>query len=229
MNSTKALLTIFIEPGKVFEDIQKRGFPVLPLIVILLAQVALFAIYYQVVDFPWLLDSMFVGIKDPVQLAAGKKLMSKAVLMGSSIGGIVVATPTIFAVYAVYFLLASKLRGVNVDFGHWFSFAVWVSVPSALSLPIGLVQIALAQHGQIVMEALNPLNLNELVFHLESTSAWFRLLNSFNLISIWSLVLSYIGYQVMAKQSRLASAITVLLPTLVVYGGWIGYLVATGK
>ncbi|HEX2585160.1 MAG TPA: hypothetical protein VHL14_08505, partial [Steroidobacteraceae bacterium] len=68
--------------------------------------------------------------------------------------------------------------------------------------------------------ALKPLSLNELLFHRAMGQPGQSLLASFDLLSLWSMVLLVLGIRVWSQRSWLFSVLFALMPTIVIYGIW---------
>ena len=92
-----------------------------------------------------------------------------------------------------------------------------------LLIPAGVIKILMAGNGQLTQQALNPLSLNELLFHLPMSSPWSGLANAIHIPSIWAAVVAIIGYKLWTAKSTVTSAIVVLLPLVVIYGGWAAF------
>jgi len=219
------LVAVFLEPAKAFAAVRERSMIWLPLLLLIGGNIALMAWYYSVVDFPWLQDHLISGMGNvpPEQAAAVKGFMQRGTMTISAIVGIAVAVPAILLISAVYYLLVGKAMGNEFSFGKWFAFSTWASVPALLLIPVGAVQILSHGNGQLAPELINPLNLNTLLFGLPLDNAWAGLLNSISVATIWSLVVSVIGYRVWTARSTLASALVVLVPYLVIYGIWAAF------
>jgi len=230
MSPLSTLLAIFVEPAKAMQAVREKSMFWLPLLLLLLGTAAVQVWYYQIVDIAWLQDYMLSAggatSPDPQALEAAKGFMTRGVLLGSTIAGVFIVVPIILLIGAVYYLLAAKVIGSDIGFGKWFAFNVWASVPTLLLIPAGIVQILMSSNGQIAPDALNPLSLNQLMFHLPATNPWTGLANAIHLPGLWATVVAIIGYRVWTSKSIVTSAIVVLLPQIVIFGGWalIAYL-----
>lgn len=192
----------------------------LPLALSILFGLLLFSWYYQIVDFPWLQDRMTASISDPAARRQATKILSKTLLLASSTGGLVIGIPIFYALFALYFFFVAKVMKLPIEYNRWFAFTAWVSIPSLLTLPLGAIQILMAQGGHLDLNQLNPVSLNSLFFHLESGQHWAGLLDSLSLLTLWSFILSVIGFHNWSKSTRIVSILIVLLPYVVMYGVW---------
>jgi len=118
--------------------VRERSMLALPLLLMILGNVALFVWYFQIVDFPWLQDAMLSA--NPAMDASAREVargfMSKSVMLGSTVTGIVIVVPIMLLASAVYYLLFAKVVGCDIGFGKWFAFATWSAVPTLLLLPL---------------------------------------------------------------------------------------------
>ena len=216
----ETFISMFTEPSRAFATVEKRSMVWLPLLFTLLGTSVLLVWYFQSVDFPWLLDRMTANIPDQAVREKAKAFMTKSTMQVSSVSGAVIVTPLVYTLYAVYFLLVAKIKKLDFGFTKWFSFAAWSYLPGLLVLPLGAMQILMANNGQLGLDQLNPLTLNQLFFHIEMGHPWASLLESINITLIWSVVLMVLGFQVWSKLSRSTSVIVVMLPLGVIYGVW---------
>ena len=222
MSPISTLLSIFVDPVKAMQAVLERSMIWLPLLLMTLGTAAVMVWYYQMVDFPWLQDQMLAasGQTDPQALEAAKGFMTRGILTGGAAVSILILVPVMLLLTSVYYLLAAKVMGNDLSFGKWFAFSTWTAVPSLLVIPAMVVQILLASNGQLAPDALNPLTLNSLVFHLPSTSPWAGLLNAISIPTLWATVVAIIGYKVWTAKSTPTSVFIVLLPQIVIYGVW---------
>ena len=224
MSPTSTLLAIFVEPAKAMQAVREKSMIWLPLLLLMVGSALLWVWYFQIVDIDWLQDQMLGGQNMPAeQMAAAKSFMSRGFVMGSTVISILIMLPLMMLISAVYYLLSAKVVGSDIGFGKWFAFSIWTSVPVLLLIPAGVIKILMAGNGQLTQQALNPLSLNELLFHLPMSSPWSGLANAIHIPSIWAAVVAIIGYKLWTAKSTVTSAIVVLLPLVVIYGGWAAF------
>jgi hypothetical protein len=229
MMSTNALSTlakVFYEPKSAFESLKENSKPWLPLLLIMGSTLAIFYWYYATVDFAWLRDHTLSAKPDmkPDEREMVMSMLTKDRMMMTTLGGALIGMPIAFALYALYYLLASKVMGSAISYGKWFSFAVWVSVPALIGVPLMAMQIVTG-HGQVSMEGLNLLSLNFLIAHLPADHAWAGLMNSLSLTTFWTMFLTFVGFRVWTDRSAVSCAIATAIPFAVIYGIWIAILV----
>jgi hypothetical protein len=165
--------------------------------------------YFSVVDFAWLSDR-----DEAVRMG------TRRAMQAITVGGTVVAVPFVAALAGLYLTIVSKLSVSDFGFAKGFALYLWSSVPSLLALVLGGMQILLTPNGQLDLSQLNPVSLNALFFHVETSNPWNSFLDSLSVLSIWSLILSMIGFQVWAKVSRATAAKVVLIPCALDYAIW---------
>lgn len=214
------LVAMFMEPSRAFAAVEKRSMVWLPLVLTALCTTTLLMWYFQTVDFAWLIDRMTASMPDPAAREKVASFMTKSTMQVSSVAGAFIVTPLVYILMAVYFLLVAKIKKLEFGFTKWFSFVAWASVPGLLLLPLGAMQILMANNGQLGLDQLNPLTLNQLFFHLEIGQPWASLLDSINITSIWTAVLLVVGFQVWSKSSRSSSIMIVAIPYAVIYAVW---------
>jgi hypothetical protein len=221
ISAFSTLVSMFTEPGRAFAAVEKRSMVWLPLALAMLGSSIIILWYFQSVDFSWLLDRMTGAMHNPEAGEKAKQFMTKSTMQTSSIAGTVIGIPFMYSVHAMYFLVVAKIMKLDFGFTKWFSFIAWASVPGLLVLPLGAMQILMAQNGQLGLDQLNPVSLNQLFFHIEMGRPWASLLDSVNVTSIWSAVLMVVGFQVWSKASRNKAILIVALPYAVIYAIWI--------
>lgn len=223
MSPLSTLLAIFVEPARAMQAVREKSMVWLPLLLLIAGTALVWVWYFQMVDIAWLQDQMLSasgGELSAEQIAASKSFMTRGFLMGSTVISVIIILPLIMLISAVYYLLAAKVIGSDIGFGKWFAFAVWTSVPALLLVPAGIIKILMSSNGQLTQQAVNPLSLNELLFHLPLSSPWAGLANAIHIPSIWAAVVAIIGYKLWTAKSTVSSTIVVLLPLVVIYGGW---------
>jgi hypothetical protein len=220
-NAISVLAKVFYEPKSAFESLKEKPAAWLPLALIILGSMIVFYWYYSTVDFPWLLDHTLSAQPDlkPEAKAAMASFMTKNTMMYSTLGGVLIATPIIYAVFALYYFIASKVLGSEVSYGKWFHFTIWISVPALLGLPLMALQVATG-HGQVAMEDLNMLSMNYLIAHAQLGTPWASFLNNLSLPTLWTVFLSFVGLRVWTGRGTGACAFAAVLPYAFFYGGW---------
>lgn len=218
-----AFTSMLYEPGKTFRQLEDKPRGWFPMIVLIVSTCALMFWYYSMVDFPWLLDQMLATMKSAEEREAAAKVMSKTMMQVSTVGSTAIGFPLIFAVTGVYLMLVSKALSRGISFGKGFALAAWSSVPAILLLPLGAMQILMASSGQLAYSELNPVSLNQLLFHYEMAHPLASLMDTVSLMTFWSMFLLVIGFETWAKVKRSTAVLVVVIPYLVIYGLWAAY------
>lgn len=222
------LVNIITAPSSVFSSLKQRPHILFPLILLTALSVAAIGIYYSLVDYPWAIDQMVAAKGETMSSSEQQALrndfasMPKSVLAGSSIAGAAIIMPLMLTLLASYLLLINKLVDKqSLGFKHWFALACWTSIPAIFTSLASLANILLSDHGQVAFDAVNPLNLNGLLFHISSGKAMAAPLTAIDPFTLWGLVLLTLGYRQWTNSSLASSAIIACAPTVVIYGAWI--------
>lgn len=221
-----AVVTMFYEPTQTFAQLESRPRGWFPALILVLATLATMIWYFAVVDFPWLIDQMSAAMKTAEEREMFTKTMSKTMLQSSSLISAVVMLPLMFAITGAYLMIVSKTLSHGISFGKAFALSAWASIPSLLMLPLAAIQIMLNPAGQLDFSALNPLSLNQLVFHYDMANPLASLMDMASLTTIWSMALLIIGFEVWAKVKRATAVKVVVLPYLIIFGAWFGIVKA---
>lgn len=214
------LIAIFTAPARAMQSVLQRPRAWFPILISIVCSAVLFLWYYQAVDFSWFQDRMTAAVSDPAAREQAHKVLTKNLMLATSAGGLLIGLPLAYALFALYFFLVAKVRNLPIGYGKWFAFVAWVSVPGILALPLGAIEILMSQGGHIALNELNPVTFNSLFFHFEIGQRWQGILDSLSLVTIWTIVVSTIGFQLWSKASRAVSLVVVLAPYVVIYGLW---------
>ncbi len=226
MNDFALIGTLLTSPSAAFAELRERPRFWLPLIALTLASATLVVWYYGAVDVAWLSDRLLnttpqLAKLPPETRARMAAAMSRNGMLISGTVGAFVAVPAVYALQAVYYLLASKVVGVSLSFKHWFTMNCWCALPSLLGVAAGAaVLLTESRPLQIDPTGLQVLSVNELFFHLPMTAKGASLLSSLSLISPLSWALTIVCVHTWTKRSWQFSATFALLPSVVWYGGW---------
>jgi len=220
-----ALITMFYEPARTFASLESRKAGWLPTILIIIGSLIVSIWYFNIVDFAWLQDQMLAEIPAPEREQA-KEFMGKGLFMTFAVLGTIVSLPGMLALSALYFILVSKAMNKPIDFNTGFSVSAWAAWPMILTVPLGIIQILMSSNGQLDFSALNPLSLNQLIFHYEMSHPLATFCDSVSVMMIWNIFLLVIGYETWAKVSRSTAWKVVLVPYATIYGLWFAFAMA---
>ena len=222
-SSMGAFATMLYEPTATFQRLQPRPRGWIPMLVLMATSCTLTLWYFSIVDFTWMLDQMLVAMKSAAEREQAAKMMSRTFMQGTAVVSALVLLPLLLTVVGLYLMIVSKALSHGLSFGKCFALAAWSNIPAILLLPLGALQILLAGSGQLGFSELNPVSLNQLVFHYEMAHPLATLMDTLSLTSIWSIVLLVIGFETWAKVKRSTAIMVVLIPNLLIYGGWFAY------
>jgi hypothetical protein len=226
MNNFNLMGLLVTSPSTAFKELRERPNFLFPLLLIIGAAVGQLLWYYSIVDIDWLKDHLFSGnarieAMPPEAKAKMMHTMSQKTLMVSSVVSTAIVLPIMFAIMAVYYMLAGKITNVQQSFAQWFSFVAWTALPALIGTVAGA--IILLMHGtnaQLGPSDLQVLSLNELFFQRMPSQPGFQFLSSLTIPTFLSWALSVIGVKVWSNRSWVFATIFVLLPVVVVYGIW---------
>jgi hypothetical protein len=215
------LVDIFLQPGKVFDDLREQPKFALPLLLIIVFSAALPLWYFLTVDAAWYMQHMLLAAGREISAADLEK--SKAMMpgahamayIGAASSAIVIAV--VFALYALYLMLAGKVTGAAMTFKRGFSLACWSSMPAVLGMLVALVGVA-TMSPQTSLESLMLTNVDPLLVHLSPESPWAGLARGFSLLNFWSWYLLALGWRIFNKASWTQSAVVALIPGVLIYG-----------
>jgi hypothetical protein len=225
MNNLALAVALATAPSSAFAELRERPRFWFPLLLVVLTTTGLTCWYYSIVDIEWLKDAMFSTNPDLQALpeekrAAAMSMFSRTTLLWSSAISMMIAFPIVFLLEALYLLVAAKITKLPQGFKHWFSLACWTSLPMLVGNVVAAILLILADNPQVAPSVLQPLSLNELLFHVPAGGRGYELFESLGIPAflIWALMI--IGVRTWSQRSWVFSAIVVLLPWAVIYGLW---------
>jgi len=225
MNDVAVSVALATAPTSAFVELRERPRFWFPLLLVVLTTVGLTYWYYSVVDIDWLKDTMFSNNPDLQALPADKRdaamaMFGRGTLLWSSMISICLAIPIVFLLEGLYFLVAAKVTKISLGFKHWFVLACWTALPMLLANVVAAIMLILADNAQIAPSVLQPLSLNELVFHVPEGGPGYNLFASLGIPALLSWILMIIGVRTWSQRSWGFSAFFVLLPWVVIYCLW---------
>ncbi|MEH6459328.1 YIP1 family protein [Chitinimonas sp. JJ19] len=216
------LINVFTEPGKLFERLKEKPDVLLPMGLFILVSCLVIFFYFSRVDTDWMIMQTLSANEDmkPADIAAAKEHMSGNIMMISGLIGAALGIPVVYLIMAVYYMLAGKVLGCKDErFLAWLSFSLWSSMPQLLSGLVALVGI-FGMSPETTLQSLNLTHLSPLLLDLPSSSRWYALATSVDLLSIWSMGLAAIGLRSWTGSSWTSAIIVAALPSVVIYGIW---------
>lgn len=220
----------FSAPSKTFEDI-KRGNRSwwLPLILAALAGYILFAAVAQKITIAQVVDNQIrldpkaqerLANASPEQRAMGTKI-SVAITEGVFIGGPVVGLIGASVVALVFWGTINFGFGGRSKYGSIFAVCYYAWLPASIKAILGAIVI----YAGMAPESFNiknfaPTNLGAFLDPVETNKALYSLATSFDVLTIWTLVLMGIGIATVAGVKRSSGYIAVF--------GWWAIIVLIG-
>jgi hypothetical protein len=235
-SSSLAIATnIVTAPSEAFAALKERPNFLLPLLLLIVGFSAVSFLYVNEVDIGWLMEQQMqygAQVSGAQQTEAQRELAIVAAMkIPRSVYGVIAAVGTSFYLLLVLFVVAVYYTGVSfvssdgVRLKQWFSLLCWCALPQLLGIIAQLVNLGINDARFMTQDALNPLSFGNLL-SIDRTGKTIlqRVLLGIDVTAIWTLVLSIIGYQALAKSSIVKAAIVVLAPLVIIVA--IGTLVA---
>ena len=213
---------LFTSPTQAFTALKEKPVFALPMVLMILGLTLVTVAYYAKVDIAWFLDQMMASARNvnAQQQQVMASIMTRKVLLASSAISAPIGLSVAMVISALYLLIAGNITKVRYSFKHWFAFSWWGSSPLLIGNIAALLTIAFSRSTQISQSAMQPLSLNELVFHKTLGQPGFTLLTSLGLIQIASLWLTYVGIKAWSGRSTTFALVFVLVPYVLIYGVW---------
>lgn len=214
----KNFIDILVSPGEAFRRLRERPHVLVPLLLLLLASASIQFGYFSFVDHDYMVDDLVEQAQafttaPEEQLRAAYENQSTQQLAITSAVSTVLVTLLIFALYAGWLTLFSKLGDDGINFRRWFSLAIWTSVPTLLAVLAAWVVLLTSPDGEISLQDIAPLRISSLL-GLRDAGPWAAL----DLTQVWALVLLVLGHRQWSGRSPGASALIVLSPVALLLG-----------
>ena len=217
------LTQVFYEPTAAFAALKERPRAWLPLLLLYLAGIGMMVWYFQTVDWEWMKAASLPPDMPAEQREAASQAMSRGMMMGFGVAGMVIGTLVIFSLYGFYYWLAGKLASMELGFKSGFALVAWASLPSLIGVPLMALQIVTSK-GQLALESADMLSLNFLLVHAAPHTPWAGIASALKLTDIWVVLLAAIGLRTWTGKSTTTCAIIAALPYVVIYGCWTAWI-----
>lgn len=216
------LMNIFTAPREAFAALAVRPTVLLPVLALVIANVALVVWYYSEVDFPWLIQTSLeaAGQEVPPELANGQGAGMAAPIMTTFAAiSTVLRVVIVLLLVAGYLSLVSLFTNDSLGFKRWLSLAAWSSMPTLLGTLSGLVNLALNDATFMPATELNMMSFGSLLGIEAAGGGILRtLLLSMDVTVIWVLALMTFGYALWTRRSAAVSIAIVAGPVVVLCG-----------
>ena len=225
MNNLALSVALATAPASAFAELRERPRFWFPLLLVVLTTAGLTYWYYAIVDIDWLKDLLLSNDANfqkgnEEQRAATLGMFDRKTMLWGSLVGTFVMLPVVFVLQALYLLLAAKVTNLSQGFKHWFALVSWTALPVLLTNLIAAIMLLMSDTSQIAPGALQPLSLDELLFHMPPGSPGQTLIASLGIPAFLSWALAIIGVREWSQRSWAFSAVVVLLPWVIIYGVW---------
>ncbi len=223
MESLKRTVGVLVSPGETFRKIAERPTWAVTLVVLLLLGTAVAFVVAQRIDVDAERDMIRQQIEDRQGLR-GDELERQVETIAGINAKVRPFTPLlvlvigtgVYLLIAVIFMVGARLAGGEIDFRRSFATTLHGMVPQGLSaliaLPLVLSRESIdpeaAQSGSLLASNLAFLAPEDALTAVRS------LLSSFDLFTLWSIVLLVIGYSIVARLSKGAAVALVV-------GAWV--------
>lgn len=217
------LINILTAPNEAFSSIKEKPTVLFPLLLAVLALASVQWGYFNAVDPDFLIEELiaqaqaFVNVPED-QLRENYENLSTNRLAIQSAVSIAFIIPLIMVLYSGYLSLISKFTYDEIRFRQWLALSAWTGLPVIFAALAGWVVILTNSNGMIGTADIQPLSFNTLIFQTDGPFS--SMLSNLNLIQIWSLALSALGYQQWTGKTLMTSTTIVVAPYVVIYGVW---------
>lgn len=227
------LIGVLVAPGETFRSIAERPTWLPPLLLLALLGAAVGLVLQMRTDPEEMVRGQLEMVKVDVPQEQVDKMIEDAEnrTTGAKVGlaaiGVVIQA-VIYAVVAVLFWIGFRMFGSEMDYLRSLATTLYgfmpLAVASLINLPLMFARESLtfeeARNGGVLVSSLKALAPEE------ASAVTGALLGSFDLFTIWTLVLLTIGYRAVAKVSTAVAAGIVILFWLVYVVGKVGLAAA---
>jgi hypothetical protein len=222
MNDPALAVALATAPSSAFTELRERPRFWFPLLLLVVATVAINYWYYSIVDLEWFKDAMFASNPhmSEQERTAAMGMVTRTTMLWSSVVGTVIFLPIVFLIEALLLFVAAKVTKVPLGYKYWFSMACWSSLPALLGIVVAAIFLIMSDNAQLSPGLIQPLSLNELLVHLPMGSPGESLLQTLGIPAFLSWALLIIGVRTWTQRTWAFSAAFVLVPIVLVYGLW---------
>jgi hypothetical protein len=215
------LINIFLEPGKVFAELKDKPTFLVPALLVAVFGALAAMLYFFNVDPEWFSNhqlQMAGQEMSAAEMEQARQFMPGARTMAYITGpSAIIVLAIVFALYALYYMLAGKISGNPTSFRHGLALASWGSMPMVLGSLITIVAVYTSS-PQSTLESLQLLNVDPLLVQLDYGHPWATLARSFSLLNLWVWFLVALGWKTWYRTGWGQALFVSLLPGVVIYG-----------
>jgi len=212
-NSFSRLAGVFFSPGETFASIVRRPDFVVPLVIIMLISLLSGVLIAEKVDFKLLIRDQIESSPNASRIPADMK--EKQISIGAGFAKALTFFAPITSVvglviFAAIFFAAFKIFGGEGDFLQAFSITAYAWMPNMIKAILTLIPV-LTKKSLTMYTLQNPIASN-LGYFIDPKAHPIEaaFLGSFDLFTIWTLILLIIGFAAMSRFSRAKSAVILL-------------------
>jgi len=225
MNNIALVVALATAPSTAFAELRERPRFWFPLVLLVVVSAVMVYWYYSTVDIEWLKDALFTNNPKFQQLPEAQRAatlsgVGRNIMLWGGVVATIVVLPIYFLLQSLYLLLAAKVTKLPQGFKHWFAFSCWTALPTLLGSVVAAIFFLMGTNMQVGPGALQPLSLNELVFHQPMGSPAQPLLETVGIPAFLIWILMILGVHSWSQRSWVFSTIFVMLPVVVFYGIW---------
>jgi len=215
------LVDILTSPGEAFQALKERPTFLVPLLAVILSNVALIFWYYSQVDYVWLIETTIAqqDLPDDVREQIVENAADASPMVTGSLAAAAASVMVLLmlALMAAYLVIVSFVTNDGYRFKHWFSLVSWSSIPIVVAMLASTVNLAVSESAHLPQQELNPLSFaNLLALDVSGGGLLAGVLQAVDLTSVWALGLMVIGYRTWTGKSLGSSFLTVAAPLLVI-------------
>ncbi|WP_170308292.1 YIP1 family protein [Parashewanella tropica] len=222
-----AITDIYLSPTKAFNGLKEaKGWSWTAFAFIFGSMLVAMSLFYASADPQYLIDQQIAAL--PNDMTAQERdgaikgiEMVSGMMQWFAIGGGAVAIVVFTAIFALYFLLISKLDPENnQSFGDWFAFNLWVQMPALFNWIGVIILVAIAGTDQLSLTIFNFASLNQLVLGLDMQSPFYGLTENITIFALWGVALSVLGLKSWTNFSTSKAILFGALPSVLIWGIW---------
>ena len=210
---------IFTSPNEAFGPLKEQPRVWFPILVLIAAYTAINFVYVYSVDLPWFMDMQMQAGGVELTESQREQAAARASSVSPAVYGAIGAVTTSAFVLLVMFLTALYYTGVSfvthdgIKLTQWFALIAWCTLPTVLGAVAQVVNIIATDSRFMLQDAINPLSFGNLL-SIDPTGASIvqRILLGIDLTTIWSVVITVLGYQAWTKSSLVKAVAVVLGP-----------------
>ena len=215
------LVNILTSPREAFEAIKERPSFLVPLLAVILSNVALVLWYYSQVDYVWLIETTMAqrDLPDDVREQLVENAADASPMVTASLAAVVssIVVLLMVALTAAYLVIVSFVTNDGFRFKHWFSLVSWSSVPIVVAMLASMVNLAVNDAAHLPQQELNPLSFASLLaLDVSGGGLLAGVLQGVDLTSVWALGLMVLGYRAWTGKPLGTSFLIVAAPLLVI-------------